>query len=455
MPETEQPREMTDHPFDFYYAQGKQLRPAPPRADASADLWKRPCELVLSPWLDVAEQPADTELNRLFADHFWQGDEIMDAVVEAFRETGTKRGRAMLDQALAHGIDSVEDAPPALSELFRRLDNPPEWHDPDQWERGRQLWTQSSFSGKLCMAVLDFMATFVGEEVSSAVGATGRYVRDFATRNLETNLWFAAMAEPDAVQRNSPRFHDTIRVRLMHAQVRAGLRRSWGDEHFAHHGNPISNTSIMGASLSFGLFPLLFDHAHGRTHTRDELTDVTMYWAYIGYIFGAAEELVPRNIDDALAGLRYQFSTIGGPSEWTASMAATAAENIGEHGLRSRMKAAAVAPAMGMIAYFSGEPAVRALVRNTRFREIRIQPWDTVTGWFSAANVTVGRIGHRLPGAERRAARRLEKGDFFWRLVVWYTRHNSARKGVTATRYNHHNDTATTAIGCPIAQPAG
>ncbi|MET7773233.1 DUF2236 domain-containing protein [Nocardia sp. NPDC005366] len=446
---------MTDHPFDFYYAPDKELRPAPPRASDSSGLWKRPCELVLSSWLTVAEQPADTELNRLFADHFWQGDEMMDAVVEAFRATGMERGRAMLDQALIHGIDSVEDAPQALSDLFRSLDNPPEWHDPDQWERGRRLWTDSSFSGKLCMAVLDFMATFVGEEVSSAVGATGRYVGDFATRNLETNLWFAAMAEPDAVQRNSPRFHDTIRVRLMHSQVRAGLRRSWGDEHFAHHGNPISNTSIMGASLSFGLFPLLLDHAHGRTHTRDELNDVTMYWAYIGYIFGAAEELVPRNLDDALAALHYQFSTIGGPSDWTASMAVAATEHFGGHGLKTRMRVAAAAPVLGVIAYFSGAPGVRALLRDTPLRAVRIQPWDTVTKWIVATNVTVRRIGDRLPGSDRRARRRLDRGDFFWRLVVWHTRHTSAKKGVTSTRYTHHNDTAATAIGCPIARPAG
>ncbi len=443
------------HPFDFHHQPGMALRPAPPRARNASDLWSHPCTMLLSPWLDTDKPPADTELNRLFADHFWQGDEPIDAVVEAFRETGMERGRAMLEQALTNGIDSVEDAPQALVDFFARIDNPPPWHDPEQWERGRRLWTRSSFSGKLCMAVLDFMATFVGEEVSSAVGATGRYVEDFATRNLETNLWFAAMAEPDAVQRTSPRFHDTIRVRLMHGQVRAGLRRSWGDEHFAQHGNPISNTSIMGASLSFGLFPMLLDHVLGRRHTRQELTDVTMYWAYIGYIFGASEELVPRSLDDALAALHYQFSTAGGPSEYTEPMAATATASLRENTLVNKLIIAAMTPALGLIGFYSGTDGVAALVKGTPFEGASIRPWDTVTRLAVTANVTVNRLSDRLPGARRRIERQLDNGDLFWRLVVWYTRTNAAKKGVTATRYTHHDATATTGVGCPHTQHAG
>ncbi|MCV7278707.1 DUF2236 domain-containing protein [Mycolicibacterium flavescens] len=437
------------HPYDYYWTPDTPLRPAPPRTEDAGGLWQHSCDLVLSGWLDTRETPADTRLNRLFGDHFWQGDALMDAVVEAFRGIGMEQGRAMLDRALENGIDAVEDAPLALIDLFAVLDNPPDWYDPRQWERGRQVWTRSSFSGKLCMAVLDFMATFVGMEVSSAVGATGRYVEEFATRNLETNLWFANMAEPDAVSRTSPRFHDTIRVRLMHAQVRAGLRRSWGTEHFAHHGNPISNTSIMGASLSFGLFPVLLDHALGRRYTRQDLYDVTMYWAYIGYIFGAAEELVPESLDEALHALHYQFSTVGGPSPWTGPMTATASENLGEPGLGRRLKTAVAAPVFGIIGYYSGEPAVRALLEHTPLRDVPIRLSQNITRCAVTANVTFRRLGDRLPGAARRAERQLAKGDLFWRLIVWYTQRIAAKKGVTETSYSHHNHTAETGVGCP------
>ncbi|MFX0581346.1 oxygenase MpaB family protein [Nocardia nepalensis] len=132
------------------------------------------------------------------------------------------------------------------------MDTRPTWYGPDLWAQGRRLWINTSLSGKLAMGVQYFMGTFVGAEVASA---TSRFVKDPYRRNLETATW--------AMDRWSPVFKDTVRVHLMHAQVRAGLRRPWGEDHFAHHRNPISNSTMVGAAVTFGLSPMCFDHVHG------------------------------------------------------------------------------------------------------------------------------------------------------------------------------------------------
>jgi hypothetical protein len=214
------------HPNDYYYRPGMPLRPPPPRAVPS-DLWLQPRRAMLSPWIDVQLNPVDTPRTRLMADHLWQGDEPMDNLVTAFRRIGTAEGRRLLDQALDHGIDSLDNPPPELANLFHHLDTPPTWYDPDRWEQGRRLWINTSLSGKLAMGVQDFMGTFVGAEVASATGATGRFVNDPYRRNLETATWFRNVTVRGAMDRWSPVFKDTVRVRLMHAQVRAGLRRAW------------------------------------------------------------------------------------------------------------------------------------------------------------------------------------------------------------------------------------
>ena len=150
--------------------------------------------------------PVRTPLTRLFDDHRWQGDELMDAVVLAFTETGMSRGRRMHDQALDHGIDAVADPPPALVELFDQLDHPPDWFDADAWERGRRLWINASLAGKTTMMLSDAMGTFVGAEVSAATGQTRRFLADFRRRELETVTWFHDVTRPGGADRHSEVF---------------------------------------------------------------------------------------------------------------------------------------------------------------------------------------------------------------------------------------------------------
>ncbi|MFD0689896.1 oxygenase MpaB family protein [Actinomadura fibrosa] len=305
------------HPYDYYYRRGMALRPAPETATVSPLWLTEPHVRLFSPWIPVRAVPTRTALTGLFDDHRWQGDEQMDAVVRAFARLGMRRGRRMFDQALEHGIDAVTDPPSELVELFRHLDEPPAWCDAAAWERGRRLWINASLAGKLTMMLSDAMGTFVGAEVSSATGQTRRFLADFRRRELETVTWFHDVTRPGAVDRRSPVFASIVRVRLMHAQARLALRGVWGDDHFARHGNPISNAMTMGAAVTFGLLPLLFDHAHGRRVSRTDLDSVMLYWAYIAHLMGVADELVPRNAIDGLHMAHHMILTAGGPTEWT------------------------------------------------------------------------------------------------------------------------------------------
>src|SRR5262245_60722018 len=100
------------------------LRPAPPRWPFDP-IWPHTRRQLLAPWMEFREVPRATAWTDLFVDHLWQGDELMDAVVARFRETGVAEGRALLDQALDHGIDAVDEPPTELVALFAQLDNPP------------------------------------------------------------------------------------------------------------------------------------------------------------------------------------------------------------------------------------------------------------------------------------------------------------------------------------------
>lgn len=77
---------------------------------------------------------------------------------------------------------------------------------------------------------------------------------------------------------------------------------------------------MMGAAMTFGLIPPLIDHQHGRTRTQADLQAAVMYWAYIAYIFGVAEELIPTSVSEGMETMDYMVAYAGGPSEWTDIM---------------------------------------------------------------------------------------------------------------------------------------
>lgn len=247
----------------------------------------------------------------------------MDQLVEALATAEPGRGRGQFEEALERGIGSVDDPSPELVALFKSLDRRPDWLDLQQWEEGRRTWINASMAGHLAMTIYDGFGTFVGEEVSSATGATGMFTRNLPRRLLETAEWFRDATVADLPDRFSAAFKQTVRVRLMHAQARRRLRRAWGDEHFAQHGNPISNATTMGAAVTFGLLPLLFDHAHGRRTSHEQLDAAMMYWSYIAYLFGVAEEIIPRSATEGMEIADWMIATAGGPTPWTAQIVGT------------------------------------------------------------------------------------------------------------------------------------
>jgi len=435
------------HRYDFYHRPGDELRPAPPRLvpDPKWDLG------VFASFLPTTRSKDQQDLLDLFIDHYWQGDELMDDVVLWMREIGVADGRRLLDQALDEGIDALTDPPATLRNLFAALDNPPSWHDPAEWERGRQLWIDCSLAGKFGMGIQDAIGTFVGAEVSSATGATGRFVNAPIVRNVETAKWFFDATKPEFIDRFSPEFKDTVRVRLMHSQVRLGLRRSWGDEHFDFHGNPISTSTTMGAAVTFALLPMVTDHNHGRHKTTRQMDLVMRYWSYIAYLFGVTPAIIPTTAEDGIVLADYMVRTAGGPTDWSAEMTGAAADNIDKvPGIAGIAMRAAVGPMIGMVAYYSGDGLARSLVGATHYRDVRIQPWKFLAGIAVHANVKQRMLFDALPGAERRLVRRARYSDPMWLRNVKAAKITARRAGVKDTPYRHHDQTPGTPSGCPM-----
>ena len=345
--------------------------------------------------------------------------------------------------------------------LFESLDRKPEWLDHELWERGRVLWNNASLAGGIGMLVGDTFGTFVGDDVAYTVGETGRFVNDALRRNVETGAWFRAVTLKGALERFAEPFKDTVRVRLMHSQVRAGLRQRWGDNPeapqapdalgprgaYAAHGDPISSAWMMAAATTFALQPLLVDHAHGRRCSWADLEAVTMYWNHIAHVFGVADAIIPRNARAAVEIFDWSVAHAGGPSAWTDAQARAAIDRPGLSGAITR---ALLAPALGLMAYYSGEQVTRALIGGTKLRAADLRLWTALGGAFVRGNVGFRRLADKLPGAARRAEARETAPVYRAQKLV---ERLAERRGLRGKPYDHHNATAGVASGGAVPAP--
>jgi hypothetical protein len=301
-----------DHP-------DRPLRPIPPGRDQFAAQWRRMRQFMFGTWIDIDKEVEPNDITRVRDDYFWQADELMIGVVDAFERLGYAQGRALFEQALTQGIESLEDPPQELIALFEHLDQLPSQFDLVAAERGRMLAMSSSMAATTIIRAWAVYETAMTGDISASTGATGRFADDGPRRFIETARVFAQFTLPEIFDRQSEAFQSVVRVRLMHALASRGLRRKWGDDVYLKFGEPIPVTSLLGFGSGM-LLGRLVDHAFGRKLTTRQLDDLAEYSTFSGRLWGAPELLHSANGLELIKSLNYVLARGGNPSPWRAEL---------------------------------------------------------------------------------------------------------------------------------------
>jgi hypothetical protein len=155
-----------------------------------------------------------------FARFLYQTDPLADALIAAFTELPAGKGYRMLQTALDQGIDAVADAPPALQRLFAQLDDVPFWVDWDQLDLGGAVFLRSGLLGVVVLMLRCLPLSYCSPSGNKPLVFSGRLTERAARRLGETGRFVIATCQPGALKRFSEGFKITVKVRLMHAQVR-------------------------------------------------------------------------------------------------------------------------------------------------------------------------------------------------------------------------------------------
>ena len=229
-----------------------------------------------------------------------KADPLADEVIRVFQEMGYKQGQAMLDRALRDGIQSVPEAPEALRRFFTALDTIPLWVNWDWMNKGGAAFLRTGFFGGLVLACESLVLGYCTPGGNKPLTFTGR-LREQAPRRLnETSQFVLEVSRSNGMHRFAPGFAITVKVRLMHAQVRHMLWKSnrWDS---AAWGAPINQHDMLGTLLLFSSVALGGARKFGFRFTQEESEGLMHLWRYAGYLLGVDHELIPVTEQEANA----------------------------------------------------------------------------------------------------------------------------------------------------------
>ncbi|HEX6242672.1 MAG TPA: oxygenase MpaB family protein [Polyangiales bacterium] len=270
--------------------------PAPTRMRDSSALIPRAARWLS--WVGMAPRADDPRLAALERATL-EGDPLADALVTAMEEAPRGAGRRMLEQALEQGIEHVEAPPPALRALFAQVDAAPAWLDHSLAARGADAMLRQGAEGLCALSAVSLMGGYLSSAAVKPLVQTGELVERAPRRLAETTQFVWSVANSGSLTRASEGFKACVRVRVMHAFVRRGLRASpaWRTERW---GVPINQRDMVATHLSFTIMFIAGSSLLGRIVSGRERDAIAHLWRYVSFLLGTPDALVPKTFREAV-----------------------------------------------------------------------------------------------------------------------------------------------------------
>lgn len=225
------------------------------------------------------------------------GDPLADAVVAMFKRLPVGEGRRMFEIAVERGIDAVPDAPAELVAFFGQVEADPYWLDRTKIDRGARVVERTSVWGGIAMGMFALMGGYLAARADKTLVGTGDLDAMAPRRLAETTQWWLDVTTPGGLGRNRVGYKSVLRVRLMHALVRAGMNRR-PDWDYAAWDHPVNQVLTVGTLGLFSMANLVGAQALGLRFSAEEKDAVFQLWRYVGFLLGIDAEILPTNETD-------------------------------------------------------------------------------------------------------------------------------------------------------------
>jgi len=227
-----------------------------------------------------------------------QADPLADAVVAEFATMLPGAGQRMLQQALDDGIASVAQPPASLTALFAQLDAIPTWVDWERMDRGGAAFIRAGAFGALTVMLYALPLSYRSPAGVKPLVFSGRLLTAQIGHRLgETAHFVVAVCQPGSLRRDGEGFKITVKVRVMHAQIRRHILNSgrWQES----WGAPINQPYMAGTILLFSGQLLTGLRRLGYRTARRDAEALLHLWRYCGYLSGVVDDLLCTSEQEA------------------------------------------------------------------------------------------------------------------------------------------------------------
>lgn len=261
--------------------------PAPSR-------WRDPVATPLMRLLGVRTD--DPRIKRLKA-ALWQGDPLADAAALWLQRH--RGGWQQFQQAVDHGIATLNDPAPELIAFFAQVEQRPDWVDDDLMRDGARAVLRSGLIGTTALGSVSLMIGYASAAAVKPLAMTGNLTGYARKRLSETSRWTVDCARSETLSRDSAGFRSTVRVRMMHAIVRQTLLKH-PDWRLQDWGLPIMQHDMVATQLEFSTVFIAGCAAQGLVYGRHEREAIMHYYRYVCWLTGVDEALQPRTFREGL-----------------------------------------------------------------------------------------------------------------------------------------------------------
>ena len=246
-------------------------------------------------------QAVDAELASAYVAHTQVGDPGADAVVQDLGLLSRDDSARLINAALEQDEDGLRAAPESLKTFIARLETPPDWFDFDATLPGCNVFYKNWYAFTASLVGAGLIEGF-STGISKSFMYTGRLLEgDQGLRRLkQNNRHQAEIFLPDGLRRYGEGWKLTVRIRLVHAQIRRLLSNAEGWK-TGEWGVPVSAAHLALANAVFSGRVLL--HVQRLKFTRisaEERQSFMLIWRYTGYLMGVPETLLCTGEEEAL-----------------------------------------------------------------------------------------------------------------------------------------------------------
>ncbi|MGB1276074.1 MAG: oxygenase MpaB family protein, partial [Nannocystaceae bacterium] len=220
--------------------------------------------------------------------YLWRGDPLADAVIADGAAQEVLAACQSPDEAYAQSVQN----------LARSVCEVPAWVDWPRIARAGELFYRAGVLGGLVLGLRSLIAGYAAPDGNKPLVFSGRLAEQTPRRVAETSRFVTEACRPGGMRVGASGWAITVRVRLMHAKVRALISQTgrWQPEAW---GLPINQHDMLATNLLFSSVFVDGLRILGLAVSNQDAADYMHLWRYIGWVMGVEPALLPADWHDA------------------------------------------------------------------------------------------------------------------------------------------------------------